>query len=126
MGNVGAGALSPDPREDSIMNLKYVSCHQHVIEDKDGEAVAVVNFCSNYCHTEWCSNNNVVYKGWNGAQEIEYDADEEPGGPLCASCEEELDWTSRFDDEEDDEEDDEDEFDENDLAEDDEEDEVED
>lgn len=43
--------------------------HYYFIEDCHGELVALVPFCSDSCHRQWCNDNGVEYLGWNGAHE---------------------------------------------------------
>lgn len=64
-------------------NLRYTTCHAHPIEDKNGELVDCVHFCSDHCHAMWCDRNDVEYSGWNGGHEVEYEVGYPP---VCEGC----------------------------------------
>ena len=49
--------------------------HLELIEDKEGDLVGVVVYCSDFCHRDGA----VLYQGWNGCNEI---STTEP----CATC----------------------------------------
>jgi hypothetical protein len=54
--------------------------HYHEINDENGDLSALIPFCSDSCHVEWCRVNDVEYGGWNGAHEgADYNE-------YCASC----------------------------------------
>ena len=60
-----------------------VSAHLHLIEDKNGDVVDAVVFCSDWCHRTWCAGQPFEYGGWNGCHEMD-------GPQWCAFCENEL------------------------------------
>jgi hypothetical protein len=52
--------------------------HIHIIEDKNGDAVDQLVFCSDFCHQDYCLPKG-TYRGWYGCIEISFN---EP----CANC----------------------------------------
>lgn len=54
--------------------------HYYFVEDERGELVALVPFCCDSCHQQWCEKNGVEYLGWNGAHEGADSAE------YCAHC----------------------------------------
>lgn len=45
--------------------------HLLLIEDKSGDIVDRIVFCSDYCRQQYCVENNEVYDGWNGCHEVD-------------------------------------------------------
>jgi len=43
--------------------------HYYMLEDKTGDLVDLVPFCSDYCHQDYCRRTGKTYEGWNGCQE---------------------------------------------------------
>lgn len=43
--------------------------HYLFIEDKDGNLVDLIPFCSDYCHYNYCLEQGIEYSGWNGGYE---------------------------------------------------------
>ncbi len=54
--------------------------HYHFVEDSSGDLVDLVPFCSDACHQAWCTENDVAYGGWSGANEGGDSAE------FCAHC----------------------------------------
>ena len=51
--------------------------HYHTIEDKDGDTVDAIPYCSDFCNKEGQGDK---YRGWNGCHEgADYDQE-------CANC----------------------------------------
>ena len=70
--------------------------HLHIIEDKNGDAVEQLVFCSDFCHQDYCETRNdgiLEYQGWFGGQEISFN---EP----CANCNNLVQGILDFDDQE--------------------------
>jgi hypothetical protein len=54
--------------------------HYYEINDREGQLVDLVPFCSDWCHEQWCRDNGRSYEGWNGAHEHPYNDE-------CVNCE---------------------------------------
>ena len=58
--------------------------HYHEINDTHGDLIDLIAFCSDWCHQQWCTQNEVEYQGWNGCHEHPYD-------DKCQNCEADID-----------------------------------
>jgi len=55
--------------------------HYHIVEDKDGDTVDAIPYCSDFCNKE---GEGDKYRGWNGCHEgADYDQ-------VCANCGEKI------------------------------------
>ena len=45
--------------------------HLLLIEDKSGDIVDRIVFCSDWCRIQYCADNNKVDEGWNGCHEVD-------------------------------------------------------
>jgi len=45
--------------------------HLQLIENLDGDLIDVVEFCSDFCHSDAAG---VEYQGWNGCNELEFNS----------------------------------------------------
>ncbi len=44
--------------------------HYHTIEDRYGNLVGLIPFCSDACNRAYCNeHDDIEYQGWNGCQE---------------------------------------------------------
>ena len=66
--------------DDCDLEEYYVSVHQHIIEDEQGDAVDALYFCSDFCHR---SHMGEEYQGWNGCVEV-------MGPAYCEECNAEI------------------------------------
>lgn len=46
--------------------------HYYEVNDKRGDLVDVLVFCSDWCHRNYCERGEVEYGGWNGCHELEF------------------------------------------------------
>ena len=53
--------------------------HYHQIEDAGGDPVALVYFCSDGCHRQWCRDRGIQYRDWDSCHELEH-------RQWCANC----------------------------------------
>lgn len=65
------------------MTEQFVSAHLCLIEDTTGDVVDAIVLCSNSCHEAYCSENSLIYGGWNGCHELQ-------GPQWCENCKDSL------------------------------------